>query len=267
MSFFTFARILAVLILSTLLAFMAPTLFAAQVTLTWDTVNASTLAGYKVYYGTTSREYSSFIDVKKVTTYTVTGLSDGTTYYFAATAYSNAGESGYSGEVSFSTPKGVVCTFSLAPSSASFSPLSGSGNITVTAPAGCNWTSSTPPIWISVTSGATGTGNGMFKYSVAANTATSSRTAALTIAGQVLTVTQNGQQSSTITASATSGGKISPAGTVQVTYGSNQTFSISRYPGYIIADVKVDGVSVGKVTSYTFSNVTANHTITASFSH
>ena len=50
-----------------------------------------------------------------------------------------------------------------------------------------------------------------------------------------------------------------------VNYGANQTFS--HHPGghYHVADVLVDGVSVGAVTSYTFTNVTANHTIAASF--
>jgi len=68
-----------------------------------------------------------------------------------------------------------------------------------------------------------------------------------------------------ITASAGSGGYISPSGTVTINYGESKTFTITPYSGYKISNVKVDGVSVGAVSKYTFQNVTANHTIEASF--
>ncbi|MDP2884490.1 MAG: T9SS type A sorting domain-containing protein [Ignavibacteria bacterium] len=69
-----------------------------------------------------------------------------------------------------------------------------------------------------------------------------------------------------ITASASSGGAIAPTGSVAVNTGQNQTFSITPDAGHNVADVLVDGGSVGAVTSYTFQNVTAIHTISASFS-
>jgi hypothetical protein len=69
----------------------------------------------------------------------------------------------------------------------------------------------------------------------------------------------------TITASAAANGAISPAGAVSVAYGANQAFTITPDANYHVADVLVDGVSVGAVTSYTFTNVTATHTIAASF--
>src|SRR5439155_1341704 len=69
----------------------------------------------------------------------------------------------------------------------------------------------------------------------------------------------------TITASAGVHGSISPSGAVSVNCGSNQTFTIPPDACYDIADVLVDGSSVGPVSSYTFSSVTANHTIAASF--
>ncbi len=81
--------------------------FAYDVTLSWDppTTNAdgtplTDLAGYKVYYGNASGNYTSNLDVGNVTTYTVTGLQPGT-YYFAVTAYDTSGnESDFSNEVS-----------------------------------------------------------------------------------------------------------------------------------------------------------------------
>ena len=69
----------------------------------------------------------------------------------------------------------------------------------------------------------------------------------------------------TITASAGNGGMISPAGAVTVDEGKDQTFTITANNGYSIADVVVDGASVGAVDSYTFEDVTANHTINVTF--
>src|SRR6185436_4662501 len=69
----------------------------------------------------------------------------------------------------------------------------------------------------------------------------------------------------TITATAGANGSISPSGSVSVNYGDNQTFTITPDANYHIADVLVDGVSVGAVASYTFTAISANHTIAASF--
>jgi hypothetical protein len=68
-----------------------------------------------------------------------------------------------------------------------------------------------------------------------------------------------------ITASAGPGGTITPAGEISVNAGTNQTFTISPGAGYRILNVEVDGVSVGARDSYTFFNLSANHTITATF--
>ncbi len=69
----------------------------------------------------------------------------------------------------------------------------------------------------------------------------------------------------TIAASAGPGGSISPSGAVSVSPGGSQAFNITATSGYQVADVRVDGSSVGAVNSYTFNNVSANHTIEASF--
>jgi len=70
----------------------------------------------------------------------------------------------------------------------------------------------------------------------------------------------------TITASVSgTGGSILPVGAVSVVEGTNQQFLITPSSGYEILDVVVDGGSVGAVPSYTFPNVTADHTIEASF--
>jgi len=69
----------------------------------------------------------------------------------------------------------------------------------------------------------------------------------------------------TITSSAGANGSISPSGAVVVSSGANQSFTITANSGFHVSDVQVDGSSVGAVTSFTFTNVTANHTIAASF--
>ena len=69
----------------------------------------------------------------------------------------------------------------------------------------------------------------------------------------------------TIRASAGANGTISPAGWTSVGEGGEQTFTITPDAGYAVAKVLVDGRSVGAVTSYTFRNVTQDHTIEAVF--
>ena len=69
----------------------------------------------------------------------------------------------------------------------------------------------------------------------------------------------------TITASSGTGGTISPSGSVSVNYGSSKTFTVTPKSGYKIASVLVDGTSQGAVSTYTFTNLTAAHTIAASF--
>jgi hypothetical protein len=69
----------------------------------------------------------------------------------------------------------------------------------------------------------------------------------------------------TITATAGANGSISPSGSVTVSHGGEQSFAIVADPGHHILDVLVDGVSVGAVSSHTFTSVSADHTIAASF--
>ena len=96
---------------------------------------------------------------------------------------------------------------------------------------------------------------------------TTHETAPLAVDNVKLMAVEDGPvaQKYTITATAGEGGSITPAGEVSVKEGASQTFTITASEGYAIADVLVDGQSVGAVDSYTFENVTANHTIAALF--
>lgn len=86
------------------------------------------------------------------------------------------------------------------------------------------------------------------------------------VAGMVLPSAAIAQTTThTITASAGVGGSITPSGAVVVTEGVDQSFAILADSGFQIADVSVDGGSVGASASYTFASVTAPHTIDATF--
>jgi hypothetical protein len=76
-----------------------------SVTLSWNANHEADLAGYRIYYGTSSGYYSNSLNAGNVTSFTIDNLSEGITYFFAITAFDNAGnESGYSAEVSAAIP-------------------------------------------------------------------------------------------------------------------------------------------------------------------
>jgi hypothetical protein len=73
---------------------LAPDVFAADVTLTWDPSPDPGVAGYAVSYGTQSGVYTTRIDAGKVTSEPIMGLNDAATYYFVVQAYDSAGVAG-----------------------------------------------------------------------------------------------------------------------------------------------------------------------------
>ena len=91
--------------------------FAGSVLLTWKAGPEPDIAGYWVYYGTSARVYGPPIPVGNVTSYTVSGLDEGQTYYFSITAVDTSGnESGYSVE------RAVTISDTIAPTVAITSP-------------------------------------------------------------------------------------------------------------------------------------------------
>jgi fibronectin type 3 domain-containing protein len=76
--------------------------YAFDISLTWDPNNEPTVDGYKLYYGTSSKNYSESIDIGNNTKYTIKNLKRGQTYFIAVTAYDIEGnESGFSDEISY----------------------------------------------------------------------------------------------------------------------------------------------------------------------
>jgi hypothetical protein len=90
---------------------LAPNNPPPQVTLQWDPSPDLAVTGYRIYYGTASSNYTSMVNVPSnsfgglATTCTVSNLTRGVTYFFAATAYTGSGlESDFSNEVSYKVP-------------------------------------------------------------------------------------------------------------------------------------------------------------------
>jgi hypothetical protein len=111
----------------------------------------------------------------------------------------------------------VTCNYSINPNGQSIGAAGGPGTTAVTSAAGCTWTAVTnSPPWLTVTSGASGSGNGPVGFSVAAN-AGPQRIGMLTIAGQTLTVTQASGCAYTIAPTSQAVGLLGGTGTVAVT--------------------------------------------------
>jgi hypothetical protein len=122
------------------------------------------------------------------------GTGNGSVGYTAAanTGAARSGTITIAGQtftVNQAAPAAPVCTYTLSASSASVSALGGPESAGVTAPAGCAWTATTSASWITVTSGASGSGNGTVGFLVLPNLG-AARSDTLLIAGQTFTVNQ-----------------------------------------------------------------------------
>lgn len=105
----------------------------------------------------------------------------------------------------------LPCTFAISPGAQGFTAAGGAGSVQVNAADPCTWRATSNVNWLTVTAGASETGDGTVNYAVAANTGPT-RTGTLTVAGQTFTVTQLATQTSLVTVSAASflGGELAP---------------------------------------------------------
>ena len=126
---------------------------------------------------------------------------------------------------------------------------------------------------VTITAGAAPSGQQFKEWEVVSGTITlassTSETTIFTMPTEAVSVKANYEAipvtGYTITATAGANGSITPSGAVGVAAGGSQTFTISPSSGYVIDTLKVDGLEVTATTSYTFSDVKANHTIEVTF--
>ena len=255
---------------------VCPFSFSADITMAWDSNNESDLAGYKIYYGTSSGNYSHTEDVGNVTEYTIVDLQEGVTYFFAAKAYNYSGnESSFSEELVYtllSTNSNNSPTKPSVPSGPSSGSTETQYNFNTSSddPDGdpleyrYDWGDGDLSAWglSSQTHSWSSPGNfcvrSMAKDSYGATSEWSNC--------HNITISAPSPITHQITASAGINGRISPSGNLIVDNGANQAFTIIPNNSYHVLDVLVDGATVGAVTSYTLTNVTQNHTISATFS-
>jgi Viral BACON domain/Putative binding domain, N-terminal len=126
---------------------------------------------------------------------TTSGSGNGSVGYSVGANTSTSPRTGtltIAGQTFSVTQTGATCTYSISPTNNAVAASGASGSATVTAPAGCSWSSTSNASWITFSGATSGSGNGSIAYSVSANSASSSRTGTLTIAGQTFTVDQAG---------------------------------------------------------------------------
>jgi len=87
-------------------------------------------------------------------------------------------------------PPPDACAYTVTPTNQGFNPSGGTGSVRVSSGSGCTWTATRTGNWITIASGANGTGNGTVRYRVSSNRGSALRTGTLTVAGQPVTITQ-----------------------------------------------------------------------------
>jgi len=136
------------------------------------------------------------------------------------------------GGQTFTLSQDGVCTFGLAPASLTTPAAGGSATVNVAARAGCAWTASSNAQWLSITSGANGSGNGVVGITAAANPSIA-RSGTLTIAGQGYTVTQPSGCSYAVTPTTIPIGAAAGNATVTVSAGAGCTWTAASGENWI----------------------------------
>jgi hypothetical protein len=247
-------------------------------TITWTT---NELADTQIEYGlTSSYTASSTIDATMVTSHSavLTGLTPGTTYHYRIISDDPFQNEAVSTDQTFTTSSDADITPPLVEITSPSDAATVSGTSVAIVASSTDNIAVQGVHFILDDTTAIGTEDTSFPYQLSwDSTAVSNGSHTLTAVARdtsnnyatsaPITITvDNTLTSHTITASAGSGGSISPSGSVSVTDGSDQAFAITPNSGYQISSLAVDGSSVSTASTYTFTNVTADHTISATFS-
>jgi hypothetical protein len=159
------------------------------------------------------------------------------------------------------TQAGTSCTFSIAPTGKLFVHTGGEGSIAVATSAACNWTASTIEPWITITSGAAGTGNGVVTYVVRDNPSTSPRQGAITVAGLSFTVMQGGTTLDICTFSLNpTSASFTPAGgggSISINTGAGCAWEATTNVNWITVTSNIIGIGASTVTYTVAANAGA----------
>ena len=157
---------------------------------------------------------------------------------------------GQSFTVNQSGVSSTPCAYSLSASSQSVGATSTTGSVGVTTDTGCAWSATANVSWLSITAGASGTGNGTVQFSVAANTDSTPRAGTLTVAGQTFTVNQAAASvtcSYSLSAASQSVGAASATGSVNVTTGTRCMWSATANVAWLSITAGASGTGNGTV--------------------
>ena len=158
----------------------------------------------------------------------------------------------------FNVSTGGACSYTLNAAGAQAPAAAATGTVVVTTAAGCPWTAASNAGWITITSGASGSGGGTVSYSVTANTGTAARTGTLTIAGQTFTVAQSAATPScsyAITPNSASAPAGLSSGTVSVTTTSGCSWAAASNATWITITAGSSGTGSGTVAYSVAPNV------------
>jgi hypothetical protein len=155
----------------------------------------------------------------------------------------------------------AACSYSISPTSQNAAAAGGSGSVAVTTTSGCVWTAVSTASFITVTAGASGTGNGTVSYTVAANNG-SARSGTVTIAGQTYTVNQAAAASCAYSVSP-GNRNVGPDASVEtfsVTTTAGCTWTATSSAAWLIVTTGASGTGSGTVTVAVASNPGAART-------
>nr|MDQ3011869.1 fibronectin type III domain-containing protein [Acidobacteriota bacterium] len=150
-----------------------------------------------------------------------------------------------------------ACPPMISPSSQSFMPAGGNGNINVTIGAGCTWQATTNNTWITINSGANGTGNGTVNFTVAANTG-AERSGVITVAGQSFLVQQSSPCTYTVSPSLQGIVAAGGTGSTNVTVGATCSWMAASSVPWITVTSGATGTGNGTVNYSVATNGTGS---------
>ena len=165
---------------------------SSQIDLSWDATDDVGVIGYKIFRN------GSFLKIVSSNSARDTDLNPSTEYCYTVSAFDEAGneseQSNPTPTACATTTEEETCTYTISPKSKSFPSDGGTEIIEVTSSASdCSWTATPSENWIKIESGSSDSGNGKVTYTVSKNPHRYSRSATITVAGKIHSVTQDGK--------------------------------------------------------------------------